>query len=233
MKKIVGSALAVLLAFAALREFPIGETILPSLSGADEVRINLPRYIVPREIVFEGWPLPGGDFGMWSDPHARASIAQRGFLINHSGESVDFYYGAFDVNYRFEFDLRSHYLVVVKGGKSSKISFDGANLVPLARDVAPVFVGAVADKAVFFLGAMASDRIDSSAETGVALALVKLPFEDSAGQIVDDRTSQRWTEIVSLLKNNHNTDSYQASFCRSRWRPTLEFWERTLGRTCS
>lgn len=219
MKSLAIFLLAVVLTFPILRLLPIGTSTAPNKAGSDEVKMSRPRYIVPREIIFTGFPLPGGDFGWLSDPHF--SFSKTAELETSDGK---IFARAFSVNPSFTERLSEHLIVVIDSYSKENVeyNFPDADFSRLYHEDA-LFLVAENDRYIFLLASASLNDSDT-----FLIKLDRTTLEPPV--IVVRKNTHVWSSLLLEIRSSVVLGGER--FCASRWRPIVRFWKDDLGNPC-
>ena len=221
--KIVYLLVTIILSFWFFRAVPIGTTTAMYSVEVPELAISRPRYLIPREIHVEGWPLPGGDFHLVKDPGIGYSMPAEFSFSDGSGSILAM---AFTVNIHFEDrSLHENVILVVDSANGTKIEYNlqGLELSGFYQEDA-IFVASVSEKSIILLLTPVIGQIEET--------LVKIP-RGEIGQPIYASVSDRakWDELVRELRHL-TAEGYQEHFCKTRYKPVSKFWTETLRRHC-
>lgn len=223
--KVLWFFVAIIFCFWFFRTVPLGMTTVNYSEEASELSIARPRYLIPREIHFSGWPLPGGGFHIVKDPSIDASAPGRFSLPAGAGSIAAM---AFTVNSHFENRfLRENIILVIDHSHGTKIEYDLQELdLSVAHSGDTVFIVSVSESSLY-LYLLLYRRGEEWGET-----LVKLPRWKSGKAIYASISEEvKWNELVSELLPFAPND-FQAQICKSQTIPVLDFWTKALGKKC-
>jgi hypothetical protein len=224
MIKISFSIVLLSLAALFLRHVPIGNRAIGSPDKYGHT-IGFPRYWIPRQFFFHGWPLPGGELSLASDPHfGKTNPLDASFDIGDG--NIEFYYQGVDVNPFFRKELQSHRLLIVTPEEVFRYDFPKEKFVILSNSAGLIYLGNTNTSLVFFNTGTGGKQDDS-------IFLVPIPLKkDRQSADISRVDTEKWHDVISLVSNVEISGDQKAVFCKTRLKPVLDFWLSDLERKC-
>lgn len=220
-------AIFVLLGFAMillfLRIVPIGTAASHENGRGFGMSIERPKYLIPREIKLTGFPLPGGEIGLLSDPHF--SFSPTSTIVSVDGSPV-ISARAFTINSGFErADLSQEIILLRDWIHNSTFEYEVSGIgLDKTYHQDSIYLISADDTFVYVLVATSGSDGD--------IFIVRLEIRGLYDVTVVSKRSRFDWEIA--VRNIPVTRSHaeQRRFCESTWRPVLSFWTESLGAAC-
>ena len=217
------------LGLAALRFVPIGSVtyVGARVDPANNIAIARPHYWVPREIVTEGIPLPGGEFGLFRDPHF-AATEPRSIEIDAGPQSRKaLRVQGFDVNPMFKSARHKESVLAFEvDAEVAEVSVAGVCFSCFPRSVQLSYVGMTEASLVFMV---TSPTRESAAP---ALVSVSLPIGATSGATAASLGSEEAESLTAELREFGKLNQNFSEICAMRRKNINAFWEAAFGKVC-
>lgn len=222
--------------FLLFRTLPVGSRTVSHISvepGTSLSEIVRPRFLVPREIKFSGWPLPGGGFSLISDPHSRWTVPLTVSPERAAPQASRMVIQAIDVNYAFDdVTLRENVIAVWFGGELYEFSLNNVDLVDVSAHDKLHYIGKDGERYFFLMTLLPLELLDGSEKFQNGVLAFKLSKEADGAKIVLESDRDQWTGLVQSIQNIPNLMDQRDSFCNSRSKNVSGFWKSDLLEGC-
>lgn len=217
---------ASLIFFGGLRFIPVG-TKSPSQDnnpGATRnIEIKRGRYWIPREIAFSGFPLPGGDLQLMTDPHYDYGTPVVFEVLDEAGKSIEGRIQNIGINPYFD-NPRHVESILAIAIADDVLEIDLARLDATYSWMSRPFFGGQTGGSALFLIDTYDDRLFL---LDVAISASGLKENISEMRTDGSSVGQQFEKLSVMVSSGKGEDP-----CESSLRPIIGFYELTFGITC-
>lgn len=212
-----------------LRFVPIGSVtyVGARVDPEDNIAISRPHYLVPREIVTAGVPLPGGEFGVFRDPHFAATETRIIEIDIGLQSRKTVRVQGFDVNPIFKRARHKESLLAFDvDSELVEVSVPGVCFSCFPRGSQLSYVGRTEASQVF----MVTNPTHES--TAPALVSVSLPIDANSSATVVGVDVAAADPLIDELRKFDKLNPNFSKVCAMSMKPINAFWKQAFGKVC-